>query len=109
MPADLVRIALRQELSKADLETALAAVQPALDAAVDPAGVLVDATAMTGYELRARGAFVDWLKRNRAQINKVAIVTTNRLWRTVIYAMSIAAGVQMAPFERATDAERWLG
>lgn len=67
---------------------------------------LIDCRAMTDYELAARHAFVEWLKRSKPA--KVAIVTDRELWHLVIRTMSLASGVPLMPFADERAARDWL-
>lgn len=67
--------------------------------------LLVDATAMTGYDVAARELFVE---RLRALRPRTAIVHENPIWQLVIATMSLAVGFPISSFSRRTDAERWL-
>lgn len=72
------------------------------------AGLLFDCTAMTGYDLDARHAFVDWHVRERKRVVGVAIVTDKLLWHMVVSAMAFASGQNMKAFSSVSEAERWL-
>jgi hypothetical protein len=70
--------------------------------------LLVDCRTMTGYDAEARALFVSWNKAHRHRVDRVAIVTDNRLWHMVISAMSLASRQEMRPFADPAGAERWL-
>lgn len=72
-----------------------------------PACMVVDCATMTGYDSEARLLFVQWNKEHRGSVERVAIVTTNRIWRMVIAAMSLASRQSMRAFDGVTDAHRW--
>jgi hypothetical protein len=93
--------------------------EPALRAALSPTvallGVggprlllLVDCRRMTGYDADARALFVSWNTAHRHRIDRVAIVTDNRLWHMVIAAMSLATRQEMRPFPDPVNARMWL-
>jgi hypothetical protein len=71
------------------------------------APVLLDCSAMDGYDLDARHAFVDWNKQWKAHVTRVAIVTHNRLYHVVIATMSLASGQAMKGFGEYDDALAW--
>jgi len=91
---------------------------PALRVALGPATqllragprllLLVDCLAMTGYDADARAQFVSWNAAHRPRIERVAIVTDNRLWHMVISAMGLAARQEMRPFTSTGRARVWL-
>ena len=99
--------ALDGHLTRVQLESVLDKIADDL-AAQGPAPVLLDCSRMEGYDLDARHAFVDWNKRSRDQVPRVAIVTANRLYHVVIATMSLAAGQQMKGFAEHTEAVAWL-
>lgn len=86
--------------------TGLAQALDAVDLSSDR--MLVDALEMTDYSAEARAFFVDWHKRHRSQLRKVAIVTSNGFWRMVVSAMSLASGQHMKAFVSTRDARAWL-
>lgn len=76
-----------------------------------PAGrcaLLFDATEMTGYDSDTRSRFVEFNRRAREQLCRVAVVTDNALWRMVVSAMAVASGQQMRGFASAPEARSWL-
>lgn len=102
-----IRIEFRDQLSAAAVDAALSAAERGTNGS-DRFPMLVDCSAMTGYDSEARASFVAWNTKNRARIAGVAIVTGNVLWHMVIRAMALASGTEMRAFDRAEDAERWL-
>jgi hypothetical protein len=104
--SSLVRVELSGHLTEDALRAALAdSLRSAASASV---ALLFDCSAMTGYELSARNAFVEWHRAHRDRVRGVAIVTTRTLWHMVIAAMAFASGQVMKPFETVDQAERWL-
>jgi len=95
-------VKLEGVLSAARLAQALGAVDMTSDR------MLVDVLEMTDYQPEARELFVDWHKRHRSELSKVAIVTSNGFWRVVVSAMALASGQHMKAFEAPRDAEAWL-
>jgi len=89
-------------LSAAGLAQALGAVDLSSDR------MLVDVLEMTDYQPEARELFVDWHKRHRGELSKVAIVTSNGFWRVVVSAMALASGQHMKAFDARPEAEAWL-
>ena len=71
--------------------------------------LLVDATAMTGYDGAARALFVRWNREHSEDIVRLAVVTNRTLWHMVIRAMALAAGREMRAFPTPSEAESWLG
>lgn len=102
-----LRIEFRDQLSSEAVDSALSTA-----ARSAPANgkfpMLVDCSAMTGYDSEARASFVAWNAKNRERIAGVAIVTDNILWHMVIRAMAFASGTEMRAFDRTDAAERWL-
>ena len=99
----ILKVELRGHLTQSALLGALRALEPIEESVA----LLIDATAMTGYDLAARTRFVEWNRRNRAHVQRVAIVTSKLVWRTVISAMSLASSQQMKPFASAAEAAAW--
>lgn len=97
---------LEGHLTREQLERVLAGVGEQL-AKVGHAPVLLDCSAMDGYDLDARHAFVDWNQRWRSEVLRVAIVTTNRLYHVVIATMSLASGQAMKGFAEYDEAVSW--
>ncbi|HVY45855.1 MAG TPA: STAS/SEC14 domain-containing protein [Minicystis sp.] len=98
---------LRDHLDERKLKAALAELdaQIGADRRVD---VVFDCRPMTGYDLAARHAFVDWHQRNKPRVRRVAILTSNRVWWMVISTMSLAAGTPMKGFAQEDEANAWL-
>jgi hypothetical protein len=95
-------VKLEGVLSAAGLAQSLGAVDLSSDR------MLVDVLEMTDYQPEARELFVDWHKRHRSQLSKVAIVTSNAFWRVVVSAMALASGQHMKAFDARRAAEAWL-
>ena len=95
-------VKLEGVLSAVRLAQALGAVDMSSDR------MLVDVLDMTDYEAGARELFVDWHKRHRGELRKVAIVTSNAFWRVVVSAMALASGQHMKAFDARPAAEAWL-
>lgn len=107
MPRALLETSLRGHLTRAELDRSLALLEPALELAQDKVLVLIDCREMTGYDLDARHAFVEWNGKWRIKIERVAIVTTNRVYHVVITAMSLASGQAMRGFADHDAALAW--
>lgn len=71
-------------------------------------GLIVNCLSMTGYEMDARGAFVEQNKRIRDALVGTAILTTNQLYRMVIGGMSLATDLPMRSFSKRAEAVDWL-
>lgn len=93
-------------LTRAQLDETLGTLGEQI-ASVGLATVILDCSEMGGYDLDARHAFVDWNKRWRDQVVRVAIVTDNRLYHVVVATMSLAAGQAMKAFSSHSEAETW--
>ncbi len=102
-----VRAELTGHLSEAALNDALKRLDVTIDAQRD-VNVIIDCMKMTGYDLAARHAFVDWHKRNRQRIHRVAILTPNRMWWVVVSTMSMTSGTPMKAFAEEKEATDWL-
>ena len=72
------------------------------------ARLLVDATTMTDYEREARTVFVEWSRKRKKTLERIAIVVSKPVWRMVIGAMSVAASMDMRAFETVAEATAWL-
>lgn len=70
--------------------------------------VLFDCREMTGFDDRAKARFVAWHADRRRELQRVAVVISNPIWRMVISAMAIGSGVPMRPFSERDAAEQWL-
>jgi hypothetical protein len=104
----IVEMSLEGHLTERSLAAALAGATKSLRSAGGGVGLIVDCTTMTSYDLAARGVFVEWNKASRGSLRRLAILTTNSLWRMVISVMALAAGTEMKPFGRRSDALDWL-
>jgi hypothetical protein len=107
VPRVLLETSLRGHLTRAELERSLATLVPALEQAQDKQLVLIDCSEMAGYDLDARHAFVEWNGKWRTKIERVAIVTANRVYHVVISAMSLASGQAMRGFAEREAALAW--
>lgn len=107
MPRDLLETSLRGHLTRAELDRSLAELVPALEQAQDKVLVLIDCLEMKGYDLDARHAFVEWNGKWRTKIERVAIVTQNRVYHVVISAMALASGQAMRGFADHDAALAW--
>ena len=97
------RVAFEGTLNLDELNESLSSL--ALDA---PAPLLIDCTAMEGYDEDARSAFTEWMKANAAQLGAVAVVTDRPLWRPVLSAIGLAAKKEIKIFDEARVAQAWL-
>jgi hypothetical protein len=70
--------------------------------------MLVNALALTDYDSAARRRFVEFNSSRRDRVERVAILTDNRLWVMVIAAMSLASGQKMKAFPTRETALDWL-
>jgi hypothetical protein len=104
---DIALVDLEGQLTAGTLQAALRPVDDRLERDDAQIGLVVDARAMTGYEGAARELFIEWNKKNRPRIARVAIVTDRISWRMVIAAMSLASGQAMRAFAELTRARRW--
>lgn len=106
LPLAFIDGALEGHLTRIQLEGVLEAIGAGLPQE-GTAPVVLDCSRMEGYDLDARHAFVEWNKRWRDHISRVAIVTSNRLYHVVIGAMSLASGQAMKGFAEREEAEAW--
>jgi len=105
-PREPVEGRLVGHLTRTQLEQVLDGIAAQLQANV-ATPVLLDCSAMAGYDLDARHAFVDWNKQFKAQVSRVAVVTPNRLYHLVIATMSLASGQAMKGFAAHDEAVVW--
>jgi hypothetical protein len=70
--------------------------------------LVVDCLPMTGYDIDARHAFVEWNREHKARIRAVAVVTPKVIWQMVVGAMSLASGQTMKAFDTEPQALAWL-
>lgn len=97
---------LEGHLTRTQLEQVLSEIAEHLQVR-ELAPVLLDCSAMDGYDLDARHAFVEWNKQWKPQVMRVAIVTRNRLYHVVIATMSLASGQAMKGFAEFEEALAW--
>ncbi|MBI5494909.1 MAG: STAS/SEC14 domain-containing protein [Deltaproteobacteria bacterium] len=105
---ETVTITLEGNLSAGSLSDALKPLGARLEEPAAKVSVVFDVRTMTGYDVDARHAFVDWHRRHKDRVRAVAIVTDNSMWHVVISAMSLASGQQMKPFSDPSAAQEWL-
>lgn len=100
-----LEVTLRGHLTVGLLERELTPLEPVLRS--ERRALIVDALAMTGYDDAARSLFVDWNRRHKDRILRVAIVTDSLMWRMVIGAMSLASQQAMQSFPSLAEARAW--
>lgn len=71
-------------------------------------GLLVDITAMSGYDPEARALYISWHSSHRDRLKKVAVVTDKAMWRMMIATVGLAAKGDMRAFENAATALSWV-
>jgi hypothetical protein len=103
----VVELQLVGHLTGASLGRELGALSARLDAELRY-GLLVECSAMTDYELDARGVFTAWLATHRALLMRIAVVTDKRLWHLVVSAMALASRTPMRAFSDHREALRYL-
>lgn len=101
-------ITLEGHLTKDQLQQQLDKIESELEALAAPRGLIVDCERMTGYDSAARSAFVEWNRRWRNKISRVAIVTDNVLWHMVIKMMAKVSTQQMKDFTDLGRASEWV-
>ncbi|MFV8752497.1 STAS/SEC14 domain-containing protein [Nannocystaceae bacterium ST9] len=107
MSPDVLDTQLRGHLTRDELDRSLGRLVPRLKRIEDKVAVLIDCREMSGYDLDARHAFVEWNSQWRSRIRKVAIVTSNRLYHVVIAGMALASGQAMRGFADEAQALAW--
>jgi hypothetical protein len=103
----VIAVALEGHLTAASLEAALSEATSRLRSG-GSANLIVDCLKMNGYDPDARSVFVEWNKVSRGRVRRVAILTTNSLWRMVISVMGMASSAEMKPFASRSDAMAWF-
>ena len=74
-----------------------------------PGGALiVDCREMTSYANDARESFIEWNKRHKSRIRRVAILTDNLLYRMVISTMRLMTDQDMRAFADEESANEWV-
>lgn len=96
---------LTEHLTRAELDRALTALALPAEGRV---ALVVDCLLMTGYDLDARHAFVEWNRMHKERVTAVAILTTKLAWRMVIAGMSLATAQAMRVFPTEHEASAWL-
>jgi hypothetical protein len=71
--------------------------------AAAPFELIVDLSAMSGYDRETRQAFQDTLKRTRKQIHTITLVGTSAVFRMAAAAVCLYAGIRMRLFDSGTD------
>jgi hypothetical protein len=107
-PAAILEIELVDHLTAPALATGLEPLTERLRSMPPACRLMVDCRKMTGYEAGARALFVQWNQAHRDRIDRVAVVTDNRLWHMVVSAMSLASGQSMRAFADPKLARTWL-
>ena len=105
---DYAEIKFEGHLTAEKLNAAVPPVNEMMEKTSDKIALVIDCTAMTGYESAARVAFVDWNRKHKANIRRVAVITPNKLWHMVVAAMSLATGQPMQAFDDRARASEWL-
>ena len=77
--------------------------------AVGQVDVVVECRSMEGYDLDARGAFVDWNSRMRSHIAHLAVLTDRAMWKLVVSGMALASRQTMRAFPARPEALEWFG
>ena len=104
---ELLQISLRGHLTRNQLEQAFDSIEADLESSTSPLNLIVDCSSMTGYDMAARSTFIEWNKKWRRSINKVAIVTENTLFHMVIRIMAKVTSQQMKYFTDLGSAVEW--
>ena len=101
-------IRLEGHLTREKLASAFDELPPGIHAAEgeERPTLLVDALSMISYDLDARHAFVQWVRKT--QPRKVAVLTKRPMWRMVVGGMALASGIAMEAFEEPIAAGVWL-
>ncbi len=107
MPLPVVEITLAEHLTLEKVRLALDEAERTILVA-NQADVLVECRAMVGYDLDARGAFVEWNARMRARIAHLAVLTDRPMWRLVVSGMALASRQNMRAFANRPDALAWF-
>jgi hypothetical protein len=104
----VLEMELQGHLTDTVLEAALVSVTGRLVGGTTSFRLLVDCLRMTGYDSAARALFVEWNKKHRRRIERVAVLTEKVIWHMVISAMSLASRQDMRPFTDRAAALGWL-
>lgn len=99
---------LEGHLTATMLAAALLAAEQRVDRLTGPIDVVFDCLRMTGYDMEAREAFVDWHRRMGTRLGRIAIITERRLWHLIISGMGLASQQHMKAFHTFADALPWL-
>lgn len=102
-----LQITFEGHLTKAQVQQEFNKIEAELEKTEEPQSLVVDCSKMTGYESAARTAFVDWNKRWRSKLGRVAIVTDNVLWHMVIKMMAKVSSQDMKEFVDINQAIKW--
>jgi len=103
-----LQITLTGHLTKEQLEQAFDSIENDLESSISPRKLIVDCSTMTSYDMAARSTFVEWNKKWRRSIDRVAIVTENTLFHMVIRIMAKVTSQQMKYFTNLDSAVEWI-
>lgn len=103
-----LQITLQGHLTNRQLRQAFDTLEVEFGRSTAPHNLIVDCSGMTGYDMAARSTFVEWNKRWRGEISRVAIITDNQLWHMVISVMAKATRQPMKPFVNLENAQEWI-
>ena len=102
-----IHLHLVGHLSESGLRDTLSSVQVSIDTADKRVQLVFDCLNMSGYDLAARVAFVEWNARNKERVSAVAVVTQNSLWRVVVATMALVSRQTIKAFATIADADAW--
>jgi hypothetical protein len=103
----VLQVEIADHLSERALEAALGPIAARLRADARPCRLVIDCGRMTGYDGEARSRFVAWNQAHRGRLERVAIVTANRLYQMVVSAMALASRQEMRAFDDLAAARAW--
>ncbi len=103
-----LQITLSGHLTKERLEQAFGEIEGDLEASSVDRTLIVDCSNMSGYDMDARSTFVEWNKKWRRRIDRVAIITDNTLFHMVIRIMAKVTSQQMKYFTSLDSAVEWI-
>jgi SpoIIAA-like len=106
--AAIVEVVLTGHLTRAKLVQALTPAEAAIAAGSASVALLVDCSAMSGYDTEAREYFVAWNKRSGGRVRRLAVVTERTMWHLVVSGMALASGQLMKAFDGRAAAVLWL-
>ena len=103
-----LKIVLNGHLTTRQLAQVFESLETEIEQLPESNSLIVDCMNMTGYDMNAQTTFIEWNKKWREKISRVAIVTDKWVWHMVISVMATQSKQLMKPFNNLEKAQEWL-